>query len=73
MAHNDENINGKYCKICKNRVAMVEALFNTTYVCEQCMVNLATTLKNYEVVKTEGMNDDGKKQGSKKMQANKLQ
>ena len=67
MAHNDENINGKYCKICKNRVAMVEALFGSTYVCEQCMVKLSNTFNNYEVVKTEGIND------AENMQANKLQ
>lgn len=66
MLHVDENINGEYCKICKNRVAMVEALFNTTYVCEQCMVKLSNTLNNYEVVKTEGIYNAN-------MQTNKLQ
>ena len=66
MGHIDENINGEYCKICKNRVAMVEALFNTTYVCEQCMVKLSNTFNGYEVVKTEGVYD------AKNMQANKL-
>ena len=66
MGHIDENINGEYCKICKNRVAMPEALFSSTYVCEQCMVKLSNTMKSYEVVKTEGIYD-----GS--MQTSKLQ
>ena len=66
MPHIDENTNAKTCPICKNRVAMAEALFNTTYVCEQCMVKLSNTMKSYEVVKTEGIYD-----GS--MQTSKLQ
>ena len=67
MGHIDENINGEYCSVCKRRVAMPEALFNSTYVCEQCMVKLNNTPKNYEVVKTEGLND------AENMQASKLQ
>ena len=45
---------------------MAEALFNTTYVCEQCMVKLSNTMKSYEVVKTEGIYDAS-------MQTSKLQ
>ena len=66
MAHIDENTSAEYCSICKNRVAMVEALFNSTYVCEQCMVKLNDTLKNYEIVKSEGIYND-------KMQERKMQ
>jgi len=67
MAHIDENINGKYCQLCKNNLAMVEALFNTTYICEQCMVKMSKTLNTYEIVKVEGFGND-----RKNMQNNEL-
>ena len=54
MAHIDENINAKYCQLCKKNVAMNTALFNTTYVCELCMTKLRDTLRPLEVIRTEG-------------------
>ena len=46
---------------------MVEALFNTTYICEQCMVKMSKTLNTYEIVKVEGFGND-----RKNMQNNEL-
>ena len=60
MTHIDENINGKYCQLCKKNLAMKEALFNTTYICEGCMVKISKILNNYEIVKVEGLNNVNK-------------
>ena len=66
MTHIDENTNAKYCSICKNRVAMAEALHSSTFVCDQCVDKIGNIYKDYEIVKTEGIYDGN-------MQTSKLQ
>lgn len=31
-----QELNGQICQVCNTRIAMLEALFDSTFVCEQC-------------------------------------
>lgn len=50
----DENINGTYCQICKRRVAMPEALFGSTFVCDKCVCELGAPprMTEFELAET---------------------
>jgi len=53
MPHIDENINGKYCEICKKNIAMRMKLFDTTYICESCVSKISTSLTPLDVIQEE--------------------